>query len=98
MQFLVSAADASQPPGAEEACAVADELDEACPDGEEAYLDALVSDGTVYEDNQREEQERREEQQHPDAAEDDANHRSRDAAVWRSLEQSHNTQQGNQQA
>ena len=58
LEFLVSASDATQPPSSQEACAVADELDEACPYGEEAYLHAPVSDSAVDEDNQREEQKR----------------------------------------
>ena len=58
LQFLVSAADAPQPPSPKEACPVSDELDETCPNGEEAYPGALVSYGTVDEDYQREEQER----------------------------------------
>ena len=56
LEFFVSAADTAQPPGSQEACAVADELDETCPYGEDAYPEAPVSDSAVDEDEQREEQ------------------------------------------
>ena len=81
LQFLVPAKDAAQPPGTQETCAVADELDEACPNGERTYLRALVADGAVYEDNQREEQEGKEEEKRPAYTENDAKHRAI-GATW----------------
>ena len=64
LQFLVSAADAPQPPSPKETCPIADELDEACPNGEEANPGAFVSYGAVYEDYQREEQKRKYSKEH----------------------------------
>ena len=97
MQFLVPATHAAQPPGTDEACAVADELDEACPDRERTYLYTLVPNRTVYEDNQREEQKRKEEKNQSEATSDDAEHRAVDASVWRRPKQSDEAEQSKQQ-
>ena len=96
LQLFVPAANAAQPPCTQEACTVADELDEACPDGKDAYLHALVAYGTVDEDECREEQQGQEEYQHSADAENDEKHRTIGAAGLGHTPYSNHSYQGQQ--
>lgn len=96
MQIFVSATNAPQPPGADEARTISDELDEACPNREETYLHALVAYGTVDEDECREEQQGQEEYQHSADAENDEKHRTIGAAGLGHTPYSNHSYQGQQ--